>query len=339
MIEIYPYNPHNLRHNYFHNLFQNITFKSYYMNKCNEVFKRNGERLGIWGLWRRGNYGILNEQSIWCWRNTVNTHPNCTLDLFYLYKHFKNETLNYDNPTTLFENIDKLFEFVDENFDLFFTMNIEEKYFKNFWRRCNRSWVRGQVTTIAVMYKIREIFPNCKIIKMDFSIMRGDGADFRGIDIIIENDCNEKITIQVKSGKIIQENEVGFVVESSVNDLKSKADYYCFVDFKDDKTTIVTFQNFLPYIIRGTVNHTFRKEILHPIQINEHMEPSETLHKIAQFLYDKPELIFELQYLKGNTNLMEIKDDVVMITIGNFLDEKLPNELSEFFIKLQETFK
>ena len=85
MIEIYPYSPYNLRHNYFHNLFQNITFKSYYMNKCNEVFKRNSERLGIWGLWWRGNYGILNEQSIWCWRNTVNTHPNCTLDLFYLY--------------------------------------------------------------------------------------------------------------------------------------------------------------------------------------------------------------------------------------------------------------
>ena len=36
---------------------------------------------------------------------------------------------------------------------------------------------------------------------------------------------------------------------------------------------------------------------------------------------------------------MEIKDDVVMITIGNFLDENLSNELSEFFIKLQETFK
>jgi hypothetical protein len=169
--------------------------------------------------------------------------------------------------------------------------------------------------------------------------MRGDGNDFKGIDIIIENDCGEIITIQVKSGKIIQENEIGFVVESSVNDLKSKAKYYCFVDFKDNKTTIVTFQNLLQYIIRGTINHTFRKEILQPIKINEHMEVPETLHKITEFIYNKPELIIELQYVKSGTNLMEIKDDVVMITIGNFLDENLSNELSEFFIKLQETFQ
>jgi hypothetical protein len=310
------------------------------MKRCNEVFKINGLRLGIYDYWIRGkHYGILNEHLIWCWRNTVNTHPYCTLDLFYLYKHFKGETLNFDNVDTLYENIDKLFEFVDINFDLFFTPNIEEKYFKNFWRRCNKSWGRGQVTTIAVMYKIREIFPECKITKMDFSIMRGDGEDFKGIDIIIQNDCNEKITIQVKSGRVIQKNEVGFVIESSVNDLKSEADYYSFVDFDDDKTKIITFQNLKPYIIRGVVNHTFRKEILHPIQINEHMEAPEILHKIAEFIYKKPELIFELQYIKSDTNVMEIKDDVIMITIGNFLDENLPNELSKFFIKLQETFQ
>ena len=69
------------------------------------------------------------------------------------------------------------------------------------------------------------------------------------------------------------------------------------------------------------------------------MEVPETLHKITEFIYNKPELIIELQYVKSGTNLMEIKDDVVMITIGNFLDENLSNELSEFFIKLQETFQ
>jgi hypothetical protein len=339
MNEIYPQSIINLGYHYFHGLFQNGTFKSYYVKKCNDVFKRNGERLGIYGFWWRGTYGILNEYLIWCWRNTVNTHPYCTLDLFYLYKHFKGETLNYDNQETLYENIDKLFDFVDENFDLFFTPNIEEKYFKSFWRRCNKSWGKGQITTIAVMYKLREIFPDCKITKMDFSIMRGDGEDFKGIDIIFYNDCNEKITIQVKSGKIIETNEIGYVIQSSVNDLKSEADYYCFVDITDNNIKIVTFQNLKPYIIRGNPNHTFRKEILQPIQIDEHMKTPETLQKIAEFVYTKPDLIFELQYVKSDTNLMEIKDKVINVIIGNFLDENLPNQLSEFLNELEQRFQ
>ena len=309
------------------------------MKKCDEVFKKNGERLGIYGYWSKcKNFGILNEYLIWCWRNTVNTHPYCTLDLFYLYKHFKGKTLNFDNVDTLFENIDKLFEFVDENFDLFFTQNIEKKYFLSFWRRCNKSWGGGQITTIAVMYKIRELFPDCKIIGMDFSIMRGDGADFKGIDIIIKNDCGETITIQVKSGKIIEKNEIGYVVESSVNDLKSKANYYCFVDITKDNTTIVTFQNLKPYIIRGERNHTFRKEILQPIQINESMDIPQTLQEIAEFCFSK-KLLFELQHIKENANQMEIKDEVVVITIGDFKDPLLSDMLLKSFLELKETFQ
>ena len=169
--------------------------------------------------------------------------------------------------------------------------------------------------------------------------MRGDGEDFKGIDIIFYNDCKEKITIKVKSGKIIETNEIGYVIQSSVNDLKSDADYYCFVDITDNNTKIVTFQNLKNYIIRGNPNHTFRKEILQPIQIDEHMKTPEILQKMAEFVYTKPDLIFELQYVKSDTNLMEIKDKVINVIIGNFLDENLPNQLSEFLNELEQRFQ
>jgi len=323
---------------YFKPLFENDIFKSHYVNRCNEVFKKNGEKLGIWKYWKNKEHGIMNEYGIWCWRNTVNTHPYCLHDMFYLYRQFKNETLNFNDEKTLIENIDKLFNFIDVNFDLFFTKNIESKHFMNFWRRCNKSWGRGQITTIAVMYKLREIFSNCKIIGMNFSIMRGDGEDFRGKDIIFKNDCGEVISIQVKGGKVIDENEKGYIIESSVNDLKAKSDYYCFVDITKNSTSIITFQNLKPYIIKGVKNHTFRKEILHPIQINESMESPQILQEIAEFCFSK-KLLFELQYIKENTNQMEIKDEVVIITIADFKDPDLSKNLLGFLTQLKETLK
>jgi hypothetical protein len=339
MNEIYPDYTDKLSYFYFKPLFQNDIFKSYYMKRCNEVFMENGKKFGIYKYWPKNKqYGIINEYGIWCWRNTVNTHPYCLLDMYYLYRHFNNETLDFDKKDTLLENIDKLFNFIDKNFELFFTTNIEQKYFLNFWRRCNKSWGGGQITTIAVMYKIRELFPDCKIIGMDFSIMRGDGNDFRGKDIIIKNDCEEIISIQVKGGRVIGQDENGFIVESSVNDLNAKSNYYCFVDITKTNTGIITFQNLKSYIIKGEKNHTFRKEILHPIQINESMESPQILQEIAEFCFSK-KLLFELQYIKENTNQMEIKDNVIIITIADFKDPDLVKILSESFTELKKTFK
>jgi hypothetical protein len=69
------------------------------------------------------------------------------------------------------------------------------------------------------------------------------------------------------------------------------------------------------------------------------MKTPETLQKIAEFVYTKPDLIFELQYVKSDTNLMEIKDKVINVIIGNFLDENLPNQLSEFLNELEQRFQ
>lgn len=338
MKEIYPIYSDKLSYFDFKPLFQDDIFKTHYIKRCNEVFKKNGERLGIYKYWSKNRkYGIINEYGVWCWRNTVNTHPYCLLDMFYLYRYFNNETLDFKIKDTLIENIDILFNFVDDNFELFFTPNIEQKYFLNFWRRCNKSWGGGQITTIAVMYKIRELFPECKIVGMEFSIMRGDGEDFKGKDIIITNDCGEKISIQVKGGRIISENDTGIVIESSVNDLKAKSDYYCFVDITETNTKIITFQNLQSYIIKGEKNHTFRRDILHPIQINENMESPQMLQEIAKFCFTK-DLLFELQYIKEESNKVEIKEDMVIVTIADFKDPNLTNLLSESLNNLKQRF-
>jgi hypothetical protein len=36
---------------------------------------------------------------------------------------------------------------------------------------------------------------------------------------------------------------------------------------------------------------------------------------------------------------MEIKDKVINVIIGNFLDENLPNQLSEFLNELEQRFQ
>lgn len=341
MNDIYPYNPHNLKYDYFYRLFKNYErFKKPYLRRCNESFERNGKRLGIFKyIPQNKRYGIVNEYGLWCWRNSINTHPYCLLDLYYLYKEFKKETLDFENDDTLIDNINKLFDFVDENFELLFTPNIEGKYFYNFKFRCAKSWALGQITTIAVMYKIREIFPDCTINNMDFSLHRGDKNDFKGIDVTISNQCGDTITLQIKSGKVVSENEYGYVVESSVNDLKSSADYYTFVDLTTSNTKIVTFKNDTSKIINGgNKNHTFSREILHPNQINESMESPQSLQLIAEFCFSN-QLIFELHYLKDDVNKMDITDKTVTVVIADFKDPELNKMLSDTLQKLQETFK
>jgi hypothetical protein len=253
--------------------------------------------------------------------------------------------LNFNNESKWLESINILWEFVDKNFDLFFTENVESNIFNQFRLRTNKSWSQGQITTIAVGYKLRELFDDCEISSLYFNIERGCVDDFRGKDIVFSNKCNEKISLQIKMGSIVNETDDGYEVKSSVNDLKAKCEYYSFVDIDTHKniTTISLFQNPFDktrYIkLMDNRNFFYKKEILHKI-IKENMEVPQILMLIAQYSFQN-KIVFDLRNEQGQKNNIVWNDSpekILEITIGDFKDKNLGNYLTEEFEKLKEFF-
>lgn len=326
-------------------------FKKLYKQKCNQVFEKKGRELGIWGFWSKNkNWGIVefyNEIPIkWCWRNTPNTHPYCFHDFYYLFYDSTGIELDFNNREKWEENLDILFSFIEQNFELYFTTNIETKYFYHFWFRCNQSWTSGQITIIALMYKIRQLFSDYKIIKMDFALERGDPNDFKGIDVIITTETKdvhrtkEKIKIQVKGGKVIEDNDDGYIISGSANDLKADVNYWCYVDIKNGETDIILFQNLNRYIQRVGYNILFKKEITHPIKIKESIMVAEKLDEIAKFCFTN-KILIEIEYITGVDNEITIykePEKMINIKIGNFKDENLSNLLNNKYKELQQLF-
>ena len=135
MNDIYPYNPHNLKYDYFYRLFKNYErFKKPYLRRCNESFERNGKRLGIFRyIPQNKRYGIVNEYGLWCWRNSINTHPYCLLDLYYLYKEFKKDFDKIINAANSSISIFKLEinDYEKENIKLKKITNLKDIVFYN----------------------------------------------------------------------------------------------------------------------------------------------------------------------------------------------------------------
>lgn len=338
------------RYNYFSSLLSG-DFKKLYKQKCNDVFERKGRELGIWGYWRKNNYwGIVEFYgdfvTQWCWRNTINTHPYCFHDLYYLFYDSTGIELDFNDRSSWQENIDILFEFIEKNFELYFTTNIETKYYYHFWFRCNKSWTLGQITIISLMYKIRKIFEEYKIVNMDFALKRGDANDFKGIDVIITTQTKDvhqrrnKIKIQVKSGKIVSEDDTGCIMTGSANDLRAEVDYWCYVDITENGTNIILFQNLNRYISRVGENILFKKEIIHPIRIKEKIMISEKLQEIATYCFQR-KILIDIEYLNGDVNKVSIQtkpEKMINIIISDFKDENLYKLLDDKFIELQQLF-
>jgi hypothetical protein len=346
-------NLYNEKYNifYFSGLF-NGDFKQLFKNKCNYVFEKKGKELNIWGYWyKNNNFGILeydgNVPISWSWRNSPNTHPYCCHDFYCLYYNSTQNELDFNDRTKWNENLDLIFNFVEENFELYFTENVDTKYFYHFMFRCNQSWTKGQLTIIALMYKIKEVFNEYKILKMDFALERGDPDDFIGIDVKLKVETKDEykrveiIKIQVKSGGVIEESEDGYLISGSVNDLKAPVNYYCYVDIKNNETEIILFENLKPYISRVGNNIFFKKEITHPIIIKESIMVAEKLKEIAQYCFEK-KIIINIEYLPGENNNIIIEKEtagLINIKIGDFKDENLFKLLENKFNELKETLK
>ncbi len=196
------------------------------------------------------------------------------------------------------------------------------------------------------MYKIRKIFDEFKIIDMDFALERGDPNDFKGIDVILTIETKdiyknrEKIKIQVKGGRVISYNEEGYLVSGSANDLKADVNYWCYIDIKDKKTEIVLFQNINRYIERIGYNILFKKEIIHPIKIEESIMVPEKLDEIAKYCYDK-KILIEIEHLPQGVNEVILQKDpekIINIKIADFKDKNLIILLTNKFDELKKFF-
>lgn len=322
-------------------LMNNSYFKGSYRKFCDEVMEKKGLEFNQWVKHRiNDSFGLKDNDLRWCWRNTINTHPYCFCDLYNFSVELGMEKLDFTNSGYWLSNLKKLWLFIEDKWELFFTTNIESKYYNKLLLRTNKSWSIGQITTIAFLFVYREIFKNYKFQKLSFSFDRGDPDDFNGIDVRILTITGEEFTIQIKNGNFYKDKN-SFFINSSVNDLKSPATHYCFVSIENNETKIIVLKNKKEEIIRDGETYIFPIELLENDVIIKNMPIPQKLYEILMFCYDN-KIVFDLKNKPEENNKVtwEINPQkIVIITIGDFHDTNLENLLSEKLIELKNTFK
>lgn len=319
----------------------NYTLKVIYKDTCNDVMKRKGSEYDQFVKHSiNGKFGLKDKYGRWCWRNTINTHPYCFLELYKISQELGCDEIDFFDNSNQLDNIKKLWRFLESKWELIFTDNIESKYFYRLMFLTNKSWSVGQITTIAFLYSFREIFEGKKFKKIHFSLDRGDILDFLGIDVQIITKENEKITIQVKNGKFT-ERRSNYEITSSVNDLKSIATHYCFVNIQENETEIITFKNEKEFIVPYFNSFTFEKKILENKPIIKNMIITQKLHEMLIFCAEN-KIIFDLKNKEGeenNVSWLLSPEKIVTVTIGDFKDENLGNYISTKLDELKEALK
>jgi hypothetical protein len=316
-------------------LISNNSFKDIYKKNCNRIMELNGKIHNQWKLHNiNGFYGLMDNFGGWCWRNTINTHPNCFVYLYNTYIELGGEPIEFDEYD---EQVKKFWDFLGSNWELIFTKNITTKYFQKLKLLTNKSWSIGQITTISFLYEFRNFFPNMDFKKIKFSLERGDPKDFLGIDIELYTLDEQYLSVQVKEGNFDDRGSF-YRVTSSVNDLRSKSKFYCFVDM--DKMEIVLFKNDNKFIEKYSKQNLFLfpKEIfVNHIKFNL-MNVSKKLHDILLFCAQN-NIVFDLVKIENQENsvVYTLGDEKnVTININNFKDENLYNLLDDKHKELQQ---
>ena len=322
-------------------LMNNSYFKGSNKKFCNDVMEKKGLEFNQWVRHGINNlFGLKDDDFRWCWRNSINTHPYCFCDLYNFSVQLGMEEMDFSNSGLWLSNLKKLWLFIEDKWELFFTNNIETKYYNQLLLRTNKSWSIGQITTIAFLFVYREIFKNYNFKSLSYSFDRGDLDDFNGIDVRILTTTNEEFTIQIKNG-IFQKTKDSFLINSSVNDLRSPATHYCFVEIQNNETKIVVLKNIVENIIREGEVYKFPLELLENSEIIKNMPIPQKLHEILMFCANN-KIVFDLKNKPEEPNNVtwEINPEkIVIVTIGDFKDEKLNDYLSNKFTELKEAFK
>ena len=322
-------------------LMDDYTFKMNYKDECNDVMKKKGLENNQWVEHEiNGKFGLKDKDNRWCWRNTINTHPNCFAELYNISQELGCDEIDFYDKSNKLENIKKLWSFLENNWELIFTDNIESKYFYKLLLKTNKSWSLGQITTIAFLYIFREIFEDKEFKKINFSLDRGDILDFKGIDIELITKENEEITIQVKTGQFTERTSK-YSLTSSVNDLKSIATHYCFVNIQENETKIIVFKNEKKLIENYPPVHTFSKKLLINKPITKNMVIPQKLHEMLIFCAEN-KIVFDLKNNEDEENNVSWSlspEKIVTVTIGDFKKEDLGDYVSTKFEELKEALK
>jgi hypothetical protein len=322
---------------YFYRILSNFNYKTVYKNQVNLIMERNGKKLGIWGVHKNKIKEGIFEDGKWSWLNTINTHTYCFYELYHSLTNEEKNKLDFDNDTT--NSIITFWGFIDKNFDLYFTKNITNKYYDILNFRSSQSWSKGIVTNIFFIMSLPEIFGE-DLINKEYSFERGDYVDLNGVDFVIELKNNIKKTVQLKSGKHYYDGDF-YILDSSANDLKSPADFYCFFDISNftSATNVLMFKNQKDKIFKKDGFTYFPKELLFKHFVNTMTIP-QALKNTLWFCGPK-KINFELN-LDSDENSVIIcpkEEKRIIININNIYDDSLGELLEKKLMELCNIFQ
>lgn len=314
-------------------------WKSYYFNEAQNCFKKHFEPLNKWRPNRKDStkFGHYGDDGKWSWTNRINTHPNCCLS-FYKWgiKYNPDMFIDFGNPLYHEHNAKKMWGFVDEFFDLIFTKNKTDKYFRELKVKCLKSWNSGNITVISIIMSLKESFGD--VTDIDYTFEYGDSDDMNGVDLSFRLPDGSLKTMQIKSGKFVDMGDE-FYVSGSQNDLTYKTDYYGYGNVDDWRgiTSVIIFDN-TPNLKKENKTIIVKKEYEKYNKI-KHMPVPEKLNELL-ILCSKNNVEFTL---KRNDELNQIDyDDTtknITVSITEFEDKDLEKLLDDKIKELKEVFK
>lgn len=321
---------------YFYRIISNFNFKTEYKNHANIVMKKNGLKFGLWNFYKNNKEGII-ENNKWSWINSVNTHSYCFYELYHSLTDEQKKSLDFDN--NIIYSIGKFWEYIDEKFELYFTKNITNKYYDILNFRTSQSWSKGIITNIFFIFSLKTIFGD-DLVEKSYSFERGDNIDFKGIDFIVELKNNVFKTFQLKSGKHYYDGD-HYLIDSSLNDLKSPADYYCYFDISNftSATNILIFKNEKEKIFKKDGFVLFPKELLYKYFVNT-MKVPQALKNTLWFCGPR-KINFELNLDSEENNVIIYpkEEKKIIININNIYDEDLGDLLENKLMELCNIFQ
>jgi hypothetical protein len=320
-------------YNFAKTLFEDYRWKKPFMFRTQECFKKHFEKKGQWGqnVTDPNKFGIIIN-GLWHWMNRINTHPNClVLMIKWCLEKDENFFTDLGNPLYHKKNINLLWDYMDENFELFFTNNIEEKYYEELKYKCNKSWGIGNISNIAIIMSLKKVFLGS--YDYDYTFNYGDGSDMNGVDVSFITADGELKKIQTKSGKYMNMGSE-FYVNGSQNTLDYNVDYYsyCNVDSYYSQTSVIIFKNDVG-LCRDEQNDIEIPKKLVLYHKIENMPIPEMIHKIYESTL---KLKREFTLTKEGENNVIINENQVIINIPNLDDPNLENILDEKLKELQQ---
>lgn len=319
---------------YFFRILSNFNYKILYKECANKVIEKNSKD---WKFFEANKkYGVVIDNE-WSWINTINTHSYCFFELYNFLSEEEQNLLDFDN--NIKKSIVIFWNLIDKKYNLFFTTDIENKYYNILKFRTSQSWAKGMVTNILFIRSLEILFgDNLKDKKFNFN--RGDTTDFKGVDFIVELNNNQNVTVQLKSGKYVFDGDY-YILDSANNDLKSPSDYYCFFDISNwsGSSNVLMLKNDKTKIFKGDDGFTYyEKSLLFKRFVNTMTLP-QALKNILWFCGPK-NIFFNLNLnAVKNDYKLDIENKSINIDLNDIYDDNFGEYLQDKLSELINIFQ